>query len=230
MHRVFLIDSNPLLRLGLVTLIDLQTDMKVCGEAESGREALRVILNSKPDLVVADIALPGVSGLEFIRELQVICPELPVLIYSDHDEMLYAERVIRAGGRGYVLKSMAPGTVIDAIRQTAGGGIYLSRSMTDHMLRSIAGNGNRSVNSELMVLSDRELEVFELIGRGKGTQDIADQLCISIHTVETHRARIREKLKLSNAADIIRHAVMWVESDVTPTSERTPAPLPDPAD
>lgn len=213
MFRIFLIDSHPLLRLGLRTLFAGQPDMEVCGETEVAREALAFLSELRPDLVVADIALPGMSGLELIRELQALCPQLPVMVFSDHDEALYAERVIKAGGRGFVPKSAAEDVVLDAVRQITSGRIYLTRAMTDRLLRSMAVGG-RNGNSHLEVLSDRELEVFELIGRGKGTHDIADLLCISIHTVETHRTNAREKLQLPNVADLIRHAVMWVESGV----------------
>lgn len=225
MHRIFLVDPHPVLRLGFATLVDGQNDMEVCGETDSGREVVRRIPDSKPDLIVAEIALPDMSGLELIRELHVICPALPVLIYSNHDEMLYAERVIRSGGRGFVSKFVTPDAVVEALLQTANGGIFLSREMTDHLLRSIAAGGNRPMHTELVALSDRELEVFGLIGRGKGTQDIAEQLSISIHTVETHRARIREKLRLPNAAEIIRHAVLWVESDFNGRTRGSPDPI-----
>lgn len=213
-HRLFLVDHHPIVRMGLAALIADHPRLELCGETRSGREALHLIGSARPSLVIADIALPDMNGLELVKELQVLHPQLPILIFSAHDEMLYAERVIKAGGRGYLPKHADFETIEHAIMHTAAGNVFLSQTMANQLLRSIAINGHRPENPKLESLSDRELEVYELIGRGKSTHEIADQLCICVRTVEAHRTHIREKLKLANAADVIRNAVLWVESDI----------------
>jgi DNA-binding NarL/FixJ family response regulator len=210
--RIFLVDNHPVSRLGLATLIGRQPDLEICGEFERAREAVRAIFEFKPDLTVTDISLPDMNGLELIKELQALCPDLPVLAFSVHDEMLYAERVIKAGGRGYLMKNAPLDQIQTAIHETLRGNIYLSHAVSNHLLRSLANNGNRSVHPELEVLTDRELEIFELIGKGRSTHDVAEQLCICLRTVEAHRTHIREKLRLPTASDVIRHAVLWVEA------------------
>ncbi|MEX2579909.1 MAG: response regulator transcription factor [Verrucomicrobiales bacterium] len=212
MHRVYLIDQHPVVRLGLAALMKDSSNFEICGECDSARKALQIVPDVRPGLVVTNIMLPDMNGLELIKELQALCPDVPVLVFSDRDEMLYAERVVKAGGKGYISKEASPEAIVEAMSQTAKGNIFLTAAVTNHLLLSLSGNGNRNRRRNLEQLSDRELEVYELIGRGKGTHDIADQLCICIRTVEAHRTHIREKLGLPNAADVIRHAVMWVEA------------------
>lgn len=214
MNRIYLVDHHPIVRFGLTVLIGAEKNLVVCAETDSARHALSEIPRVRPDLVILEMALPDMSGLELMKELQALVPELPLLAFSDHDEMLYAERAIKAGALGYVRKTAPNATILDAIRQTLAGNVFFNQTVTNHLLRSMAGRTNGHREIKLEALTDREIEVFELIGLGKSTHTIADQLCICLRTVEAHRTHIREKLALTTAAEVIRHAVMWVESEI----------------
>jgi len=211
--QIFLVDDHPLMRDGLRLLIQQQPDLAVCGEAEDGLAALTGIEKLRPDLVLADITLPGKSGLELIKDIQALSPGLPVLVLSMHDENLYAERVLRAGGRGYVMKQEGGGRMIEAIRQVLAGKIAVSERMASRILEVFSGRRATADDSPVARLSDREFEVFQLIGEGRGTTEIAAQLHLSVKTVEAHRANIKQKLALQSAPELVRAAVRWVERE-----------------
>jgi DNA-binding NarL/FixJ family response regulator len=210
--RILIVDDHPMMRQGLAQLIDNESDLNVCGEADTAGQALTVIGAQKPDLVIADISLPDRNGLELIKDLQAMYSGLPVLVVSMHDESLYAERVLRAGGRGYIMKQEGGKKLMEAIRQVLSGQIYVSEKMSAKILEIFSGRRPLGGGSPLEQLSDREFEVFELIGQGKATREIADHLHLSVKTVEVHRANIRKKLKLASGTDVVHQAIRWVES------------------
>lgn len=212
MKRILLVDDHPLIRKGLRLTLESETDFMVCGEAGSAEEALAIIPELAPDIIILDISLPGQSGLDMLRQLESNRVHGLVLVVSRHDEVLYAERAIRAGARGYVMKSEAPRALVTAIRKVLSGGIHVSAAINERLLQGIAA-GQQSFNqSPAEALSTRELEVFEMTGQGMGTREIADVLGLSIKTVESYRARIKMKLNLNNAAELVQHAVQWSES------------------
>jgi DNA-binding NarL/FixJ family response regulator len=209
---VFLVDDHPLVREWLGQLIQRENDMEVCGEAEDAHEAVTKIEQSQPDIVIADISLKTTHGLELVKDLQVRLPSLPVLILSMHDESLYAERVLRAGAKGYITKQEATKKILFAIRQVLSGQIYVSEKMATRMLHKLVVGRNQEASSPVERLTDRELEVFQLIGRGQGTRRIAEELHLGIKTVESYRARIKEKLKLADGTQLLQQAIQWVHS------------------
>jgi DNA-binding NarL/FixJ family response regulator len=196
----------------LAQLIGAERDLTVCGEAENAGGALDAVNTLKPDLVLADISLPGKNGLELIKDFQAIHPGLPVLVVSMHDESLFAERVLRAGGRGYIMKQEGGKKLMQAMRQVLEGKIYVSEKISAGILEALSGHRRGMEGSPMGKLTDRELEVFQLIGQGKGTRDIAEKLHLSVKTVDAHRANIKTKLKLNSASELIRYAVRWAES------------------
>jgi len=203
------------MRQGLAQLIGAEVDLAVCGEAEDAGAALDAIGKLKPDLVLADISLPGKNGLELIKDFQTLLPGLPVLVISMHDESLYAERVLRAGGRGYIMKQEGGKKLMQAIRQVLDGKIYVSEKISSEILEMLSGRRSGAEGSPLEKLTDREFEVFQLIGQGKGTREIAERLHLSVKTIDVHRANIKGKLKLASASELIRYAVRWAESQGT---------------
>ena len=213
MERILLVDDHPLMRKGLAMAIDAEPDLTVVAQAENAEEALDAMEEVSPDLAVVDISLPGMSGLELMKHMMALKPDLQVLVVSRHDEALYAERAIRAGARGYVMKLEAGEVIIKAIRRVLNGGIYVSEEVNERLLLGMAHGRGVLTKSPLEVLSDRELEVFELTGRGLSTRDIAEKLHLSVKTVESYRARIKAKLNLNNAAELMQHAVHWVEGE-----------------
>ena len=210
--RILVVDDHPMMRQGLAQLVGAETDLTICGEAETAESALDCIRTMKPDLVLADISLPGKNGLELIKDFQAIQPDLPVLVISMHDESLYAERVLRAGGRGYVMKQEGGKKLMLAIRQVLGGQIYVSEKMSALILELFSGRRPGKEGSPVENLTDREFEVFQLIGEGKGTREIAEKLHLSVKTVDVHRTNIKKKLKLESATELIRFAVRWSET------------------
>ncbi|PYJ11885.1 MAG: DNA-binding response regulator [Verrucomicrobia bacterium] len=208
--RIVVVDDHPLFRHGLIQLLDSDDGFAVCGEASSAGEALEVIRKSKPHLVIADLGLQGPNGIELTKSIVVEFPRLPVLILSMHDESLYAVRSLRAGARGYVTKQEALGSVIEAVRQVMDGQTYLSPKMASQVISKMLINPVSSAEEITDRLSDRELEVLELIGVGKEVKMIAQALHLSPKTVETHRSHIKEKLNLQNARQVARFAVQWV--------------------
>jgi DNA-binding NarL/FixJ family response regulator len=211
--RILVVDDHAVMREGLVAQINCESDLIVCGQAETTRAALAATEKLNPDLVLADINLPGRNGLELIRDLRALRPALPVLVLSMHDASLFAERVLRAGGRGYVSKQQSGSQLIQAIRQVLGGQIYLSGDVSTRLLGSFSGKAKRPRTlSPVELLTDRELEVFNLIGQARETKDISRRLGMSAKTVEAHRAGIKRKLRLTTGPELTRHAVLWVEA------------------
>jgi len=210
--RILIVDDHPMMRQGLAQLIGTEQDLIICGEAENAESALDGIGALKPDLVLADISLPGKNGLELIKDFQALQPGLPVLVISMHDESLYAGRVLRAGGRGYIMKQAGGKKLMQAIRQVLEGKIYVSEKMSAEILETFSGRRAGAEGSPVEKLTDREFEVFQLVGQGKGTREIAEKLHLSVKTVETHRANIKVKLKLKLASELIHFAVRWSES------------------
>jgi len=212
-RQVLVVDDHAVLREGLVAQINREPDLVVCGEARNVSEAIAATETLSPDLVLADITLPGRNGLELIRDLRALRPELPVLVLSMHDAALFAERVLRAGGRGYISKQQSGQRLIAAIRHVLNGQIYLSEDVSTQLLDSFSGKSKRPKTlSPVELLTDRELEVFTLIGQAKETKEISSRLTMSAKTVEAHRASIKRKLKLRTGPELTRHAVLWVEA------------------
>jgi DNA-binding NarL/FixJ family response regulator len=211
--QILLVDDHAVLRSGLVAQINLDPGLIVCGEAENARQAIEALEKLNPDLVLADITLPGRNGLELIRDLCALRPNLPVLVLSMHDASLFAERVLRAGGRGYISKQQTGQRLIHAIHHVLSGQIYLSDEVSTRLLGSFTGKSARPKTlSPVELLTDRELEVFTMIGQAKETKEISQRLGMSTKTVEAHRASIKRKLKLQTGPELTRHAVLWVEA------------------
>jgi len=204
-----------MLRQGLSQLINQQPELMVCCEAACAGEARRLISSSKPDLAIVDLSLQDSSGLEFTKDLQALHPNLPILILSMHDESLYAQRLLRAGARGYVMKQAGGHTILDAIRCLLSGRVYLSKQLSDALLDSLTRRQPRGSASPIEQLTDREFEIFELLGQGKTSREIAHELHLSPKTVDVHRGHIKDKLKLKDATALIRYAVRWVETQVS---------------
>jgi DNA-binding NarL/FixJ family response regulator len=207
--RVLLVDDHPIVRQGLALLIDREPDLSVCGEAEGAHSAFHAITTLRPDIVVLDISLSGPDGLEVLKEIRTKTASLPVLILSMHDESIYAERAMRAGANGYIMKQEATETVLVAIRRILQGEVYLSDRLTNTMLQQYVRGASGAKSSPLLNLTDRELEVFRLIGEGHGTRQIADELHLSVKTIESYQAHIKEKLALRNARELVQHAIEW---------------------
>jgi DNA-binding NarL/FixJ family response regulator len=210
--RVFLVDDHPLVREHLTALLQREADLEVCGEAPDAPTARSLITRQEPDLVILDISLKRSHGLELLKDLKELRPKLPVLVLSMHDETLYAERALRAGAMGYITKEEATVSVLSAIRKVLAGEVYLSTRMAGRMMQKMVKGGTDLAGSPLEVLADRELEVFQMIGRGMGTRQIADELRLGIKTVESYKARIKEKLGMSDGNELLQHAIQWVQS------------------
>ncbi len=210
--RILIVDDHPIVRQGLAELINHESDLAVCGQAEDSHEALRAIKELDPDLAIIDISLRETSGLELIKDIHSQYPGLPVLALSMHDETLYGERALRAGAMGYIMKQEATENVIAAIRKILGGEIYVSEKMATRMVRKLVTGQIETSTSQVERLSDRELEVFHLIGKGHGTRQISERLHLSVKTIETYRAHIKEKLNLADAAELLQYAIQWVNS------------------
>jgi DNA-binding NarL/FixJ family response regulator len=210
--KVLLIDDHPLVREWLSTLINQQADLSVCGEAEDAPHALSLVASLKPRLAIVDLSLKSGSGIQLIKDLKQLDPFLLILVLSMHDESLYAERVLRAGARGYVMKREVTKKIIGAIRDVLRGEIVLSEKLATTMLGKLLQGQADSTLSPVTILGDRELEVFQLLGRGWETRRISEELHISIKTVQAHCARIKEKLNLKSATELLREAIRWEES------------------
>jgi DNA-binding NarL/FixJ family response regulator len=210
--RLLLVDDHPIVRQGLAEMINQEHDLMVCGTAEDVHKALEAIDRIKPDLVIADISLKGSNGIELLKNIKIRHPRMLVLVLSMHDESLYAVRALRAGAAGYIMKQEATEKVLTAIRHVLTGEIYLSEKMEKKMMHQLVGGRTARTGSPIEDLSDRELEVFGLIGQGHGTRQIAEELHLSIKTIESHRAHIKEKLNLKNATELVQHAIQWREA------------------
>ena len=212
---VLVVDDHPLMRQGLALLINQQQDMQVCGEAEEAQAAMQAIAQQRPDIMILDISLNGPDGLELLKSIRAVAPDLPVLILSMHDEAIYAERALRARANGYIMKQEATEKVLVAVRRILNGEIYLSDRMSNKMLQQYIGGGPPMIQSRIASLSDRELEVFRLIGEGRATREIAEELHLSVKTVETYQAHIKEKLALRTGRELIQHAIQWKINEKT---------------
>jgi len=210
--KILIVDDHPIVRQGLAELVNHENDLAVCGQAEDAHQAMKAIKELRPDIAVVDISLKETSGMELIKDINAQYPNLSVLALSMHDESLYAERALRAGAKGYVMKAEATEKVITAIRKILNGEIYVSDKMAEKMVRKLVGGRSEISTSPVERLSDRELEVFHLIGKGYGTRQISERLHLSIKTIETYRAHIKEKLNLADAAELLQYAIQWVSS------------------
>ena len=206
---VLIVDDHPLLRQGLAMLINQQQDMEVCGEAEEARTAMQMIAQRRPDIIILDLSLKGPDGLELLKNIRAISPDLPVLILSMHDEAIYAERALRARANGYIMKQEATEKVLVAMRRILKGDVYLSDGISRKLLQQYIDGAPPMVEPSVSVLSDRELEVYRRIGDGRGTREIAEELHLSVKTVETYQAHIKEKLALRSGRELIQHAIQW---------------------
>lgn len=210
--RVIIVEDHPLFRERLALLINKEPDMEVCGESDNIQRAMELIQAIRPDAAILDITLKGSSGLELLKDLKAQSIALPVLVLSMHDESLYAERAIRAGAMGYITKDEAAEKVMQAIRKVVGGDIYLSDQMTARILKNLKDGGGGLNRPLLDRITDRELEVFQLIGKGKTTREIAETLNLGLTTIDTYRARLKEKLNLKNATELMCEAAKWART------------------
>jgi DNA-binding NarL/FixJ family response regulator len=211
-HKVLVVDDHPVVREGLTERINRESDLVVCGEAQSAPEALRAIVRLQPDIVVLDLSLPKGHGLELIKDIRVMHPRLPVLVFTMHEESLYAERALRAGAQGYVTKQEPPGRLLSAIRAVLRGGYSLSPEASSGLMQNLLHHPGGAQVPSITGLTDRELEIFELIGQGVGTREIAARLGRSVKTIETHRARLKEKFQLKSATELVCRASRWVQT------------------
>jgi len=214
-NHIFIVDDHAMFREGLRQLIDREPDLTVCGDAANATEAMQGIAESHPDLVIVDISLGGGSGIDLIKSIKAQYEDLPILVVSMHDEALYAERALRAGAAGYVMKQEPSRTVKTAIRKVFEGGIHLSEKMTGSVVAKFVRGQVNEPGSLVQTLSDRELEVFQLLGQGKGIRQIATELNLSIPTINTFRNRIREKLHLKTSTEVMLHAIQWVREEAS---------------
>src|SRR5271170_4872054 len=207
--KIFVVDDHPIVRQGLGLLINREPDMIVCGAAEEAQSALRAIPTLQPDVMVVDISLSGPDGLELVKTIRTRDANLPILVLSMHDESIYAERALRAGANGYIMKQEATEKVLVAIRRILQGEVYLSERLTSTMLQQFVHGSAGTKSSPIVSLTDRELEIFRLIGEGHSTRRIADELHLSVKTIESYQAHIKEKLALKNARELVQHAIEW---------------------
>ena len=213
-RRVLIVDDHPIFRDGISQLINHEPDLAVCGGVSSAPQALSAVDELNPDMLIVDISIQGTNGIELVKAIRAQRPDMPMLVVSMHDESIYAERALRAGARGYIMKAEPSEKVISAIKRILDGGLYLSDNIGGQLLNTfLVGRGDKAGVSAVGQLSDRELEVFHALGEGKGTREIAESLNLSIKTVETHRAHIKEKLKIRTANELIRAAVEWVNTE-----------------
>jgi DNA-binding NarL/FixJ family response regulator len=211
--RVFLVDDHPITRQGLVALINREPNLVVCGEADSAPVAIDMIQKLTPDIALVDVTLKTTSGIELMKHLKALRPEMPVLMMSMHDESLFAERALRAGAKGYIMKLEPSATILAAIRRILSGELYLSEKMKEKMLHRLVKTGGTEVVYSIDTLSDREMEVFQLIGNGYGTRQIATRLNLSVKTIDSYREHLKLKLRLDGGTELVRHAIQWVKSE-----------------
>ena len=217
--QVYLVDDHPIVRQGLIKLIEQEDGLEVCGESGSVSEALTALKKVNPEVILVDISLEESNGLELIKLVEDLGLKIPMLVLSMHDESLYAEHALRAGASGYVMKQAASNTLIQAIAKVLDGEIYVSKTMSSQMLKLAFRSGGDETRTGTETLSLRELEVFELIGRGNSTREIAEQLHLSVKTIETYRAHIKEKLQLRSGTELMQRAIHWVENESHRISE-----------
>lgn len=212
-HRIVLVDDHPITRQGVAVLINQERDMEVVGEADSAPTAITLLQKQPADLAIIDITLKTTNGVELMKHIRVLAPELPVLVMSMHDESLYAERAIRAGARGYIMKQEASDKILMAIRQVLAGELCLSEKMKERMLHRFVSNRKEEVRFTIDTLSDREMEVFQLIGNGYSTRQIAAKLNLSVKTIDSYREHLKLKLPLEAGKDLVRYAIQWMKSE-----------------
>jgi DNA-binding NarL/FixJ family response regulator len=210
--KVMIVEDHPIFRKGLAQLINEEKDMEICGEAEDVIKAKKILEKVLPDMMIVDLSLKGVSGLDLIKDVHERLPELPILVLSMHDESTYAERVLRAGARGYIMKQEMTNKVIVAIRHVLAGKMFFSESIVESFLGMMTGKPSSSFKNPIDTLSDRELEVFRLIGKGIGRKEIGESLHVGIKTVGTYREKIKVKLGIRSSPELVRRAVEWVQS------------------
>lgn len=210
-NRIFIVDDHPIVRKGLAQLINQENDLVVCGEADNAESALEFLNKARPDLAIVDISLRGIDGIELTKRMKARFDNIPVLVVSMHDESLFAERALRVGARGYIMKQEAIERMLEAIRKVLRGELYVSERVSANIVKRFVDGKSERMSSPEELLSDREMEVFQLIGQGFTTRQIADQLHVSAKTVEAYRAKIKEKLDLKNATELLKHAVHWSE-------------------
>jgi DNA-binding NarL/FixJ family response regulator len=215
-RRILIVDDHPITRYGLTQLLNHEPDLIVCGEADSAQRAFSAIKPPLPDVVVADLGMPGKSVIELLKDLRALYPDLPVLILSTHDESIYAERLVRAGARGYIMKSEGGANLLKAIRQVLQGQPYLSPALAAKAFETFGRGRVQAADSMLSQLTDREFEVFQLLGEGKTNREVAEQLSLSPKTVEVHRLSLFRKLHLKSAAQLIRYAVAYQQGSIQP--------------
>ena len=211
--KILIVDDHPIMRRGLAELINLEPDLVVCGEADSIQTALEAIKQQAPNVALVDLSLKNESGLELIKDIKARYPAVLTLVVSMHDEAFYVERVLRAGAKGYIMKQQATTQVLVAIRRVLAGDVYLSDAISSKILRNVTGEKNKKAGSSVDQLSDRELEVFRMIGTGLGTRQIAEKLCRSVKTVETYREHIKLKLDLKDSSELVQNAIQWSRSN-----------------
>jgi DNA-binding NarL/FixJ family response regulator len=211
-NRIFIVDDHPIVRKGLGQLINQEEDLVICGEADNAEAALELLKKVKPDLAIVDISLRGIDGIELTKLIRARFENIPVLVVSMHDESLFAERALKVGARGYIMKQEAIEKMMEAIRKVLRGELYVSERVSANIVKRFVDGKADGMSSPEELLSDRELEVFQLIGQGFATRQIADQLHVSVKTVEAYRANIKEKLNLKNATELIKHALHWIEN------------------
>jgi len=209
-HRILIVDDHPLIRVGLSSLIAAEADLEVCGETGQISEALHLVRTSEPEVAIVDLSLADGNGLELVKRLAAQHKELRILVCSMHDESLFAQRVLSAGAMGYINKQEATTHIIPAVRQLLDGKVWLSKTMIERMLQGIAHGRLTPAASSVESLSDRELEVFGLIGRGMGPSEIAEVLHLSVKTIETHKQKIKKKLNLQSGSELTRRAMQWM--------------------
>ena len=211
MKRLILIDDHPIMRHGLAQLLRMEEGLEVCGEAGSAREGLEAVERLQPDVAIIDLTLPDKSGLDLLKDIHAMFPATRCLVLSMHDESLYGERALRAGARGYIMKEAAADHLVSAVRKVLAGGIYVSDGMAARMLEQMSGARGKGGAAGTDTLTDREIEILDMIGNGTATKIIAERLGISPRTVEAHRAHIKEKLGITDGAALVKYAVQWVE-------------------
>jgi DNA-binding NarL/FixJ family response regulator len=212
-RKILIVDDHPIMRTGVRQMIAQEPDLAICGEAEDAHGALEAIGQSAPDVAVVDISLKDSSGIELIKDIRIRFPHLPVLVLTMHKESFYAERVLRAGARGYLTKDEAPTRIVEGIRAVLAGQIFISDQLASKVLAKLVdGSGGLLVDK----LSDREFEVFQLIGKGLEKHEIARQLSLSVKTIDAHRENIKKKLNLETSTDLLRYAIQWVQFETTP--------------
>lgn len=209
--KILIVDDHPMMRKGMAMTLDEEMDLEVTGQADSAEEAMKWLEKNSVDFAVIDISLPGMNGIELVKHIRHMFPEIKMLVVSRHEEDLYAERAIKAGARGYIMKVDAGEKVVKAARTILNGGLYVSDKVSQRILMQMAGGADME-QDPIHQLSDRELEVFELIGKGYNNKNIADQLHVSVKTVETYRSRIKEKLDIEHSGQLMQRAVQWLNT------------------